>query len=766
MEKVPFPIRYGRHICWSVLCLLPALLYGAIGAFLSNTNNVLDWLPPSFAETQRLFDFIGRFGSDEILIISWEGCTLDDDRQDLVALELVKPVKAPTGEQVQLFRRVFTGRETLAEMTADPLRLSPDEAIERMRGWLVGPDGQTTCALALISEIGAMHRTEALQFVRDVLESSGVPWRDVHLGGPTANAVAIDDASIAWIGEMTIGSALLGLVVAWFFLKSMRLVTIVMITAVVAWSASLSLVYLSGTNMDAVLLLMPALVFVLTVCGAMHFTNYHADAVAELGNNQAAIALALRRGWLPCVLSELTTAFGLGSLLMSELVPVRKFGFFAAVSMALIMFSLLVVWPALSSVWPVRGRAVNATTRKQPPSHWWRPLYLAATRFPNAWLLVFVALLPVCGYGISQLRTSAQLEDLLAAGSPAIHSYQWLQAHVGSLTPVEIELRFERHAAEDATALLRQAEVVERLRREILESPKVDGVIAATTFAPSLPTSNSARDIVKRRVIATRLEKHRDRLEELQFLHADDHFQTWRLSTRVNSLDLDYGKFLGELNSLVKASIKEEKQDGMEITVNVCGGVPLIYIAQEQLLKDLVKSFSTAFFLVGLTMVVLNRSVLGGLLSVIPNVFPVIVAFGVMGLTDWPIDIGTVMTASVAMGICDDDTWHFLVWFRRGYKRFGSNRQAVRFAYSHCATAMLETSIICGIGLLVFVASPFIPIARFGLIMAVLLALGLLGDLVLLPAALCSTLGQKMGAKLSMSEEPPIGEGYTVRGLR
>ncbi|MDZ4657542.1 MAG: MMPL family transporter [Bythopirellula sp.] len=758
MENVPFPIRYGRQICWGVACVLPALLYGAIGAFQSNTNNVLDWLPPSFSETQRLFDFVGRFGSDEILVISWEGCTLDDQRQDLVASELVKPVKAPTGEQVQLFRRVFTGRQTLAEMTADPLRLPPDEAIERMRGWLVGPDGQTTCALALISEVGAMHRTESLQFVRDVLESSGVPWQHAHLGGPTANAVAIDEASIARIAEMTLGSALLGLIVAWLFLRSMRMVTIVMITAVVAWSASLSLVYLSGTNMDAVLLLMPALVFVLTVCGGMHFTNYHADAVAELGENQAAVAMALRRGWLPCVLSELTTAFGLGSLLMSELVPVRKFGFFAAVSMAFIMFSLLVVWPALMSVWPARGTSAIVTTRKERSSHWWRPLYLVATRFPNAWLVVFVALLPVCGFGISQLRTSAQLEDLLSPNSSAVQSYKWLQEHVGSLTPVEIELRFERNAIEDATVLLQQAEVVERLRRELLESPKVDGVISATTFAPTLPTTHSARDLLMRRVIATRLEKHRDRLEEIQFLHSDDHFQTWRISTRVNSLDLDYGKFLSELDRQVNSLIEEVNQDGMKVTVNVCGGVPLIYIAQEQLLKDLIKSFTTAFFLVGLTMVVLNRSVLGGLLSVIPNVFPVIVAFGVMGLTDWPIDIGTVMTASVAMGICDDDTWHFLVWFRRGFLRFGSNRKAVRFAYRHCATAMLETSIICGVGLLVFVISPFTPIARFGLVMALLLALGLLGDLVFLPAALCSSLGlrmgQNIGQKSALMDEP------------
>ncbi|TWU26042.1 efflux RND transporter permease subunit [Bythopirellula polymerisocia] len=754
MNPAPYYSRYGKLICAVAFCLLPALLYGAIGAFRSNTNNVLDWLPSEFSETQRLFDFVGRFGSDEILIISWEGCTLDDERLDNVAADLVKTITAPTGDEVDVFRRVFTGRETLAELTTEPLKLSSDEAIERMRGWLVGPDGETTCALALITEIGSMHRTESLHFVREVLESNGIAWEDAHLGGPTANAVAIDDASSTRIGEMTLGSCLLGLMVAWLFLKSWRQVAIVMMTAVFAWSSALSLVYISGTNMDAVLLLMPALVFVLAVCGAIHFTNYYVDALEESNAHEQALSTAMRRGWLPCVLAEVTTAFGLGSLLVSELVPVRKFGFFSSVSMGLIIFAVLVLWPAFSSVWPPR---TTADRSKAIPSHWWRPLYHIATRYPNAWLILFVLLLPIGGYGISKLRTSAQLGDLISPNSPAIHSYEWLQRHIGSLTPVEVELRFERSSDEDALIILKRAEIVERLRQKIVESSEVDGTISATTFAPSLPKAEGARNLMLRRVIAARLEKHRDRLEELQFLHTSDDTQDWRISTRVNSLNLNYEQFLADLNHLIDSELGKENEAGMKVVSNVCGGVPLIYMAQEQLLKDLIKSFMTAFFLVGLTMVVLNRSIIGGLLSVIPNVFPVLAAFGVMGLMDWPIDIGTVMTASVAMGICDDDTWHFLVWFRRGFLRFGSSPKAVRFAFRHCATAMLQTSIICGVGLLVFIVSPFIPIARFGLVMAIMLALGLIGDLVLLPAALCSSLGSKMGEKLaSIGEEEVV----------
>ena len=147
--------RFGPLVCILAALSWPVLLYGAKGAFDSNTNNVLDWLPNSFDETTRLMWFVERFGSDEILVVSWPGCTLDDERLDRFAAALTKPVENDDGEAgPPLFRHVFTGRQTLAELQAPPLELSPRLARHRMRGWLLGPDGKTTCAVALVSTAG------------------------------------------------------------------------------------------------------------------------------------------------------------------------------------------------------------------------------------------------------------------------------------------------------------------------------------------------------------------------------------------------------------------------------------------------------------------------------------------------------------------------------------------------------------------------------------------------------------------------------------
>jgi predicted RND superfamily exporter protein len=89
-----------------------------------------------------------------------------------------------------------------------------------------------------------------------------------------------------------------------------------------------------------------------------------------------------------------------------------------------------------------------------------------------------------------------------------------------------------------------------------------------------------------------------------------------------------------------------------------------------------------------------------------------------------------------------DDTIHYLSWFQRGLREGASRREAIALAYDRCSGAMLQTTLVCGLGLLVFAFSSFIPTSRFAWLMASMLGTGLIGDLVLLPALLAGPLGK------------------------
>ena len=197
------------------------------------------------------------------------------------------------------------------------------------------------------------------------------------------------------------------------------------------------------------------------------------------------------------------------------------------------------------------------------------------------------------------------------------------------------------------------------------------------------------------------------------------------------------------------------------------GIVPIVYKAQRTLLQSLIQSIGLAFCMIALVMMILLRNwrerprvgnllnIRGGMVSMLPNVFPIIVIFGAMGHLAIKVDIGSMMTASVAMGVAVDDTIHFLNWFRKGLRDGKSRHDSIRLAFDKVATAMTQTTLIAGFGLSAFAFSTFMPTQRFGIMMLLLLGAALIGDLIFLPALLAGPLGKLIGKEhLGLKSSP------------
>ncbi|MEQ8791571.1 MAG: MMPL family transporter [Pirellulaceae bacterium] len=216
------------------------------------------------------------------------------------------------------------------------------------------------------------------------------------------------------------------------------------------------------------------------------------------------------------------------------------------------------------------------------------------------------------------------------------------------------------------------------------------------------------------------------------------------------------------------------KRDDTTVACIYTGVVPIVYKAQRTLLESLVNSIALAFVMIAVVMMFLLRNgklsplnfmnPSAGLISMLPNVFPVIIIFGAMGHLGVLIDIGTMMTASVAMGVAVDDTIHFLTWFRKGIAQGLSRQDAIRKAYGHVATAMTQTTLIGGLGLSVFALSTFTPTQGFGIMMLCLLATALVGDLVLLPALLASPLGAFFAPPVDTPDDQGAAPGAVSDG--
>ena len=130
-----------------------------------------------------------------------------------------------------------------------------------------------------------------------------------------------------------------------------------------------------------------------------------------------------------------------------------------------------------------------------------------------------------------------------------------------------------------------------------------------------------------------------------------------------------------------------------------------------------------------------------GLVLLVTSVLPIVIVLGLMSWLGLPLDIGSVLAPSVALGVTVDDVLHFVLWFRNGLAQGMNRQQALQLAYQTCSRAMLQSWGVIGLGLAVFGLSDFTPTRHFGLLMIALLSVGLVVNLVVLPALLVGPLG-------------------------
>ncbi|HMO85421.1 MAG TPA: hypothetical protein PKC18_10930, partial [Lacipirellulaceae bacterium] len=171
------------------------------------------------------------------------------------------------------------------------------------------------------------------------------------------------------------------------------------------------------------------------------------------------------------------------------------------------------------------------------------------------------------------------------------------------------------------------------------------------------------------------------------------------------------------------------------------GVTPVMHRAQSELLSTLAGSWWQVAGAVAIVVTVGLMSIPAGLLALVPSLAPLAAAYGALGWLGVKIDLGIMMTGIIALGLAVQGTVHFAGWFRRALDEGRPRRDAVLHAYQRSAPAMLETLIIGGGSLVTLGFSVFTPIREFGLLMPVMLAAALAGNLLLFPAMLASPLG-------------------------
>ncbi|HEY1602227.1 MAG TPA: MMPL family transporter [Pirellulales bacterium] len=802
--KRDFYARYSPAILLIAVFLLPISFAGARRALRSNQNRVEQWLPDQYEETQVYAEFRKHFQGEEFVLVSWDGCVLNDQRLKLLAAKLVQPEDSQVPAHERYFSKALTGPGIIETLTSPPINLDRAEAIERLRGSLVGQNGEQTCLVLTLSAEGKKSLRKTIGKIYDTAEQQcNIKHDALHMGGPPSDNVAIDLAGEQSLVRLASIAGLIGLVVSWWCLRSFKLVAIVLTAGVYSAMVSLAFVWYTGGEMNAIVLTMPSLVYVAAISGAIHLANYYRDSIHEKGLEGAATR-AILHAWLPLSLATGTTAVGLLTLCYSELVPIQLFGFYSAIGVVVSLFFLFFFMPAAFERWPL---ADEVTGPAEAPAI--DPAFFKGWSNVGHWIIRNnmlmtaggLAVIAFCALGMSRMETSVQLMRLFSPKAKVVTDYEWLEENLGELVPMEVVINVDPLTSR--LNFLERLELVQRVQKEVESIPEVGSSLSAATFSTGLgqavPTDDTApkakrsrrgigglvkslagvkdEERTAREIRNKKLEEHHDEILSGDYLKEKDGREMWRVSARVSALkNVDYAKFVADIKAKVEPVLDEVRQklgedEAKSIEATYTGLVPLVYKAQNSLLDGLVTGFITDLILIFIAIVVAMRALSAGIILAIPSVFPPIVIFGLMGWLGIVVDIGTVMTPSVALGVSVDDIVHFMLQYRRALATGATREEAVMAAYHHCGRAMYQSWGVIGLGLSVFALSPFTPTQRFGCMTIALLTATLLANLLLLPAILAGPLGYlfSLGVKVKKPEaasEPPRNTPPAPKGMR
>ena len=551
----------------------------------------------------------------------------------------------PRRLRAQLFKSMTAGPDVLESLVKDGGELSrlddPEaEAYARLGGTLFGPPQTTptqspeaspqdaaavpeesdeptegprqTCIMLTLSEaakqnlhlvVGRGLLGKPRGFLYEIAEECNIAeegtGEGLWLGGPPVDNVAIDEEGTITLVRLVGLCTLVGVGLAFVCFRSISATIMVFFIGGISAVMSIAFVWWLGGSMDAILMSMPALVYVLAMMGAAHIINYYHDAVTEHGYPGAS-ERAIAHAWKPAVFCNVTTAIGLLALLTSELVPIQKFGLYSAIGVLATLAILFTYLPAALQLWPQKRKEKPRPGQEGP----WLDKYLSGIwQHVGSWIIrhhavTTVASLCVIAFfccGAFYMQTSVNMLKMFHAEAKIIRDYTTLEQKLGPLVPMEIVVTVPKSAqrpslkemaeAENRSAeeeqvqmpFLERMELADRVRRVILEvfGPQGQNVVGNATSAATYvrPLPDAAGDSINwtyRNTTSSRLEAHRDDFLASDYLRIDEETgaELWRITIRIPATKgmgdglkgVDYGEFVERLKSAVEPVLSAHRQ--------------------------------------------------------------------------------------------------------------------------------------------------------------------------------------------------------------
>jgi len=683
--------KYSVHLLVLVAISLPYLVIEAES--LPANNDIETWLPRESEVRQTYEQFKSDFGAEELILIGLDTKLVD---QQLIESVCKRIDRLPT------IRRCWSPDRLRSLMLE--LNVPSEEVKTRLSGLAIGKQGTLIGLMASLSDEGLADRTEVVSQVKEQLGYCQLVGESVYLaGGPVVVAELNRLGGQENNKKFFIITLVISLVLLYYSVRQWKLTFAIL--GITIWSINLTLaiLHMTGGEMNFIMGALSVMVMVFTLAVTIHFLHYYSASVDAEDPMGTAFHLALK----PSVLATITTTIGLVSLSLSDISPVSDFGFAAAIGSIVALITGLGLTPAILTIWPYKKLHLEQS------NDWFQVASQWIFKRSRSVALVTSAFVILAGIGITRIETRIDPLDFLPKDSKVLTDVIHIEKNLTNSNSIEAVVDLGQHDV----PFLEKLNIVRDLETRIRNHPSVTHTFSLASFFPEKFSQGAFST-------ARLLSRARSMKGQTEFL--SDGERLWRISARISDLTADdQQQTFTELSQLLK-----------DEPVTFTGIAPLLGQAQAQIFDGFWKSFTTAFLIISLVMIGSLKSLKAGIVAMVPNLTPIFIVFGGLGWLAIPVDIGMMMTASIALGIAVDGTFHFLVRYQESFNSLGNSTLAAKEALQHTSAPIFKATTITGIGMLALTLSSFAPTTRFGALMTLLLLAALIGDLVLLPSLL------------------------------
>ena len=597
-------------------------------------------------------------------------------------------------------------------------------ANDMYKGSIVSEDGTATIIIFTLED-GADVRTVAKSVIDKATELE-LPENLYFIGSPML-VTYISDLMKGDLVRLLPIAFLLIAVILFLSFRSASGVILPLLTAVLAIVWSLGIMGLMGYKMSMISNNIPIILLAVGSAYTIHVLNRINQL--RITDRDTAIKKALEYIMVPVMLAAITTMIGFVSFVFGAYLDmIVDFGIFTALGTFLAcIFSIFLV-PSLLDVFASKRHSESHLSDRIQKSYlsdnFLAPLKILLFKHPKYVLSSWSVLIMVSITGVFFIERSVDIQDYFKKGNPTREAERIMIEKFGGTKPVFVLFTGDMQNPEVLKTMINTGAYME-------ESPDIYTTQSVANLIAELNGAVSGEKIVP---------DNQDKIEQLWFLL--DGNETMQ---RFVSEDLDQGIIISKFKSPDNVSKKAfasymktfiEKHSTEDCRIEITG-MPFVDITMDKsLLNSQIGSISIAIVFVIIFVGMILRSFLSGVYSAIPIVAAIIILFGVMGLTGIPLNIATVLVASVALGIGIDYSIHIISHFNHIYKESGNAKIAIEETIMVSGKAIIINVISVSAGFLILIFSEMVPLQYFGLLIALSMVCSSLGALTLLPVIL------------------------------